>query len=275
MPSIHPKPDLEAKFAAAADASFRARTTVEYRRVAAWAGKQAVLDNASILDFGCGEGAPAASFALRHPQARVVGYDITPVRTRQLQAKFEKETGLGLPGNLEFSHSWEKVAGQTYDLIYAWSVLEHIAAPAMGATLARLRERIAPGGCLFVNCEPLFFSPHGSHLRQYLKTPWRHLRDTLSELRDRVISEVSTERNAREWEQFTSLNRYTHVDLKHAFDQAGFQLLREHLSRTSEAVPPELLHVFHEQVLLVEGAQFLLVPAAAAAPTVATPAGEA
>ncbi|MCZ2498677.1 methyltransferase domain-containing protein [Xylophilus sp. Kf1] len=269
---------LEAKFLAASDPAFRARATVEYKTLFAWLGNKFAWETASVLDFGCGEGVPAASIALRHPGANITAYDIAPPRIAPLKATLQRETALEVPDNLRLCHDWEALPDGAFDLVYAWSVFEHVAPPEMPTVLARIRARMAPGARFFVNCEPLFHSPHGSHLRHYLKTPWRHLREPLSVLRNQVISENSNERNAREWEQFTSLNRYTHQDLKAAFEAAGFRLARMHLSQSAEPMPADLLHTFREQALSVVGAQFLLLvadPPDAGAPAARIDGGQA
>lgn len=157
---------LESVFDGAIDPSFKARAISEYRRIRSWTQGHVDLDSANILDFGCGEGVAAASFALRHPGAKVTGVDVAPPRLDPLRSAYKNQIGLDLPDNLSLqtvvdgSFLHEKL----FDLAYAWSVFHHIPRSQAVDVAKEIRECLAEGAFLFVQVEPLYFSERGSLL---------------------------------------------------------------------------------------------------------------
>src|SRR5215216_4953139 len=91
--------------AGAPDLGFRSRVLHEYRTVLNVTNGHLSLNASRILDFGCGEGIAAASFALRLPEATVFGVDILPPNGKRLQQKLEEQVGLDLPQNLTLTWS--------------------------------------------------------------------------------------------------------------------------------------------------------------------------
>jgi SAM-dependent methyltransferase len=98
----------------------------------------------SVLVAGCGT-SQAVRHALRHPERRVVGIDVSAAsieHTRVLAAQNEVT-------NLELHRQPLEEVGnldEKFDHIVCTGVLHHLADPELG--LSRLREVIAPGGAL-------------------------------------------------------------------------------------------------------------------------------
>lgn len=249
MTAEAPSPTL--LFEAATDKAFKTRATFEYERVKKWTSDRIDLEKARILDFGCGHGVPAASFALRHPQSKVIGVDIEPIPEQQLSNLLNKQIGVGLPSNVSYrTLSLTALSGEKFDLIYAWSVFEHIKEDKMIETFSMLKEHLAENGVIFICCNPLYFSPHGSHLYKYFKSPWHHLLLTLDELREGVISSDLLSSETREWQQFLHLNRLTAQDIVGRASAAGLKRIRQHFSKTDIAPPPRLARLYDNDVLL-------------------------
>ncbi|CCD91737.1 conserved hypothetical protein [Bradyrhizobium sp. ORS 375] len=244
--------NLEKMFEAANDAGFKGRAISEYKRIRGWVGDRINLDTARVLDFGCGQGIAAASFALRHPKAQVTGFDIEPVNQQQLANIYRAQSGLSLPPNISFTsaHPGEVPPGeQPFDLIYAWSVFEHVREDVMIDLFSSLKKRLAPNGLLFVQVNPLYFSPQGSHLYKYFKSPWHHLILSLDELREGVLSAEFQPTETREWRQFLELNRLTAQDIIGRAGAAGLKRLRDQFFQTDQIPPPRLARVYNPDVL--------------------------
>jgi cyclopropane fatty-acyl-phospholipid synthase-like methyltransferase len=94
---------------------------------------KAMLPNKRLLDFGCG----AAGFLQK---AKTLAFEVTGV---ELEARVRNYWA----GQLNIVSSVE-AAGEGYDLITAFHVLEHLPDPR--ATLSRLAERLQPRGRMII-----------------------------------------------------------------------------------------------------------------------------
>jgi SAM-dependent methyltransferase len=251
--------ELEATFAAAPDAGFRGRVLSEYRTVRHWVKDRVDWDHARILDFGCGDGIAAASVALRHPMSRVEGFDILPVDTAGLARLFDRQTGQTLPPNLDFLSAFAEQtldkAGDAagYDLIYSWSVFEHIRQDQIVPACRAIKSALQPGGFFFLQIDPLYFSPRGSHLYRFFKEPWHHLTLSLDELREITCDPAHGEVGTREWQQFVELNRLTGRQIIDRAKAAGLHLLREQFFSTETEPPASLLDIYKADTLTTVG----------------------
>jgi ubiquinone/menaquinone biosynthesis C-methylase UbiE len=98
----------------------------------------------SLLDVGCGPGTITADLAARLAPGRVVGIDpaVTVV---------EVATAAHVAGNLTFSTGSVYALvdpDDTYDIVYAHQVLQHLADPV--AALREMRRVVKPGGLVAV-----------------------------------------------------------------------------------------------------------------------------
>jgi SAM-dependent methyltransferase len=126
------------------------------------------LEGKRVLDVGCGLGGKTVAYA--EAGARVTGIDISPenisrgiefARARCIEALFAAGDARRLP-----------FAAGSFDAIIANDSLEHFADPA--AALKELARVLVPGGSIFLFFTP-WGSPLGSHLYDYVRTPWCHL----------------------------------------------------------------------------------------------------
>jgi SAM-dependent methyltransferase len=117
-----------------------------------WPG-ELYRDDRSILVAGCGT-TQAAKYALRWPNARVTGIDISAASiafTRKLKRKYALD-------NLEVRQlAVERAAelGASFDHVACTGVLHHLPGPDAG--LKALREVLAPGGALHL----MVYAPFG------------------------------------------------------------------------------------------------------------------
>ena len=211
----------------------------------------------AIVDFGCGDGATALGVASR-VEAAVIGVDL--YRSFDRLSGFVA-TNLGakeLPPNLSFRQNelGEPLPfeGGSVDLAYSWSVFEHVA-DARGI-LSELHRICRRGAHLFIQIEPLFYSPFGSHLRRLVDEPWAHLMEPEEAYlaraacaRDEVpLEEQDVLYRTHEFEalkrnlitEFRNLNRITAQGLVEAISHAGFEVEWKKLMST-DLEPPQAL----------------------------------
>ena len=223
----------------------------------------------TLLDFGCYDGTTALGLVLRHRWMQVIGVDIDP-GFASLPRLAREQIGLArLPPALSF-HRIEPKQSLSFvgpvDAIMSWSVFEHVERSMLDAVVADFRTVLAPGGWCFVQIDPLFYSPHGSHLGRFATAPWAHLRMSESELEAFIMSadrgtvpadEITEQFRSMSFEEYKrfvfrhykDLNRITADELLALFQRNGFTLVWERRRRTEEPIPADLRGRYNEDLL--------------------------
>ena len=231
----------------------------------------AVCDPASstLLDFGCYDGITGLGLVLRHRWRRVVGVDVDPgfealPRLAREQIRVER-----LPRALEFRRiePSESLRGiGRVDAVMSWSVFEHVERSILDRVVADFHTVLAPGGYCFLQVDPLFFSPQGSHLGRFATAPWAHLRMAEDELESFVMAaapgtvppdEITEQFRSMSFDEYKrfifrhyrELNRVTADELLALFARNGFDLVWEKRRRTAEPIPDELAGRYDEDLL--------------------------
>ena len=232
--------------------------------------------NGLLLDFGCGDGITALGLMLRHGYPAVEGVDISTTH-QGLMALADREIKLNrLPSGLQFRQiqagEW-LVSEHPYSAIMSWSAFEHIGRSFLQPVVSNLYDLLAPGGLLFIQINPLFYSPQGSHLGRFQLPDWAHLQWSKERIHQEVmayrgdIPAADTEENFhirsfgeyKAWvlQEFDQLNRITVDELRQCFEMQGFELVREVLSQVAQMPPEELKERFPEKDLRTEEVRFL------------------
>ncbi len=125
------------------------------------------LEGLLVLDVGCGLGGKSVAYA--EAGARVIGIDIDTANVRRSVA-----FAGGCSGARFLAGDAERLpfADAAFDLVIANDSLEHFRDP--GAALKELGRVLKPGASIFLFFTP-WGSPLGSHLYDYIHTPWCHL----------------------------------------------------------------------------------------------------
>jgi len=224
----------------------------------------------TVLDFGCYDGITALALALRHRWRKVIGVDIDP-GFEALPRLARSELGLRrLPANVKYEHIRPGASLRSYgplDVVMSWSVFEHVDRPLLDTVVADLRAALRPGGLCFVQIDPLYYSPSGSHLGRFAVQPWAHLLRDDAALRALVMSakvedvppdEITEQFRSRtfaEYQEFIfqhylELNRITADELVALHTRNGFVLEHEIRHRTQLEVPSELLGKYAQEDLV-------------------------
>ena len=200
-----------------------------------------------LLDIGCGDGIISLGLLRRGGFATVTGMDIVPTDTGFLDHEAERhgERPVGPHDALTFVQSAPDTApfpDQSFDLATAWSVFEHVTEPR--PLLRDVHRVLRPGGVLFIQVWPLWFSEHGSHLWPFFDESFVHLTRTPAEILEHLRGRIEDQALAQSmFDLYESCNRHTVDDIGAALLDAGFGIGKVTLSGASVHVPPELQQI--------------------------------
>lgn len=259
------------------DEWFRAHFCHAADVVGDWLAQYLDFPSCRLMDFGCGDGITDLAIALKKKPLAMTGIDINE-SFEGLAALARKELDLDfLPAELRFSkiEPGARLYGRLeVDAIISWSAFEHIETHYLDQVVADLFELLPYGGYLFIQIDPLFHSPFGSHLGRFVRQPWAHLLLDDSSLWKTVLESNETMpadeveanfhiRSMPEYKKFVfdeyhKLNRLTADRLVEYFVRHGFSVIREE-RRLVEDEPPELLkNRFNDQDLRTAEIRLLL-----------------
>lgn len=122
-----------------------------------------------ILDIGCGHG--AMSIGLAERGGEVVGVDPHSPRIEWARRNLE-ENHPDLKVRFLPIESTQLPPTERFDLVVSKDTFEHV--EDLESLLVDLRQRLQPGGELWVGFSPLYYSPWGDHRRAGLGLPWAH-----------------------------------------------------------------------------------------------------
>ena len=179
------------------------------------------VNDKDILDLGCGYGGSSSYLAnsgLRVTSVDIQQYDkdflrdaIKFANKKKAKAKFCQADAHYLPFKTG-----------TFDIIKLDSVLEHLTEPELA--LSECRRVLKSGGLLFISF-PLFYSPYGGHIDDYIRFPWAHVLPQswvcwlINKCRTRsgLVTTDYTER------LYLSLNKMTLTKYKKIIDHLNFK----------------------------------------------------
>jgi SAM-dependent methyltransferase len=209
------------------------------------------LQGKKILDFGCGKGVSDCAIAMNYNKSTVVGVDIGDDFKNCLSSVRKIVHAPALPENLRFEtiKPGDVTSEGDFDLVYSWSVFEHVNLNIMDIVISGIHERLKAGGLLVVQIAPLYFSPDGCHLWEVGFVRWEHLTMQLNDLRMAIEKSVGPERSAGVWSMVESLNRITADQLIRNLEKCGFKLLKEQRVMADFDPPADLCDVYKIDVL--------------------------
>lgn len=242
--------------------------------IAEWLCDSGGLYKKDVLEFGCGEGTMALGTALRKEAQRVVGVEVLDVFDQCLPLA-KQQIGLeALPDNLHL----QKIApgsditewGQ-FDVIYSWSVFEHVSQAFLPRALETIKAALKPDGFFFLQVTPLYYSSNGSHFAPWIPEPWAHLSMQHDVFRERFFNAPETSAKVRNewtvylpanadtpteravlWDMYLTLNKVTAPQLCRLACEAGFKIVRDYRTTCDQPVPQHLSEVYSEEVLKTE-----------------------
>ncbi|MFN3438480.1 MAG: SAM-dependent methyltransferase [Acidovorax sp.] len=260
------------------DEWFRAHFDYAADVVHHWIGDVLDVRTAKFLNFGCGDGITDLSLVLRYGATAIHGVDIRREYAKLPRIAREQLGMSRIPSALTFEtiKPSASLAGKhpLVDGIMSWSTFEHVQRDQLAPILADLHACLKPGGYFFIQIEPLFYSPYGSHLRRYDEMPWHHLLASEDELWKIIQAHVGPI-DASEvdfgfadfgpdgykqfvFKEYQALNRLTADELVEFALGAGFRLERQERRNVEIDVPAALLERYPRE-WLVNNEIFLLL----------------
>lgn len=251
------------------DEWFRAHFEYAADVVHQWVGSVVDVRTAKFLNFGCGDGITDLALVLRHGATAIHGVDIRREYAKLPRIAREQLGMRRIPSALTFQTitPGAPLAGkrELVDGIMSWSTFEHVQRDQLLPILRDLNACLRPGGVFFLQIEPLFYSPYGSHLRRYDEVPWHHLLVPEQELW-RIIDAHQGPINADEvdfgfadfgvegykrfvFKEYQQLNRLTADELVELVMQAGFTVERQERRKVDLQPPRQLLEQYDEGLL--------------------------
>ena len=209
------------------------------------------LDNATLLDIGCGRGECVTYLTEITRAAKVFGVDPGLIGNPMYAgASLQGERFQLLPASAERTG----LADQSIDVIFSLVVFEHL--PFLKETLDEFYRILKPGGLFISFWYPLWSSRHGHHFMFWIPEfapliePWSHLLLTQEELRSHLknyLHPSAVNYVIRYVYESPYLNRRPYRDYMEAF--AGMPLERVYVKELiTPTPPPEVLENLPEKL---------------------------
>lgn len=221
------------------------------------------LSGREVVDVGCGDGIIDLGLCLETGPARLLGFDIVPTDVEELSRLARRYRSLErLPEALSFATCTDAtlpLADGTVDAVVSWSTFEHVSKPA--AVMAEIRRVLRPGGFVFLQVWPLYYSPHGSHLWHWFPDGYDHFTNPPDVLIDRIAQDAEMDEGVKHQMliDFQTLNHVTVDELDDHLRAAGLRTVRAELLTGPTNLPAGLPP--HRLVdLLVAGIKLVAVP---------------
>jgi SAM-dependent methyltransferase len=235
--SVQPKPEWTASdYDAAAEKKLR-RSRSLVADLGRWGGS---LENASVLEVGCGAGIDCLLFGLQ-PVERVVGIDLDfPLhqdsergeRARRLTRAVLEKAGVtdGIDDTLRrlpvrFAHmdaTRMDFPDASFDVLISRAALEHVI--PIEQALSEMARVVRPGGLLRHGIDQ-FFWLRGCHKGGLVDIPWAHARLDALEFR-RFVAQSEGEAKARERSRhLETLNQLGLRQWRALFEASPFEIL--------------------------------------------------
>lgn len=222
-----------------------------------WIRPFRTIEGMNILDFGCGTGVTLLGTTLKYGPARSIGVDIMP-DMEQLPELAKVHLDLeSLPDTLSLHRITPgglPDEATDLDLVYAWSVFEHVDRSLLDTVLRGIHERMNSGGFLFIQIAPLYYSAEGSHLTHKVAEPWGHLWMEPDAYERRLRNACKSD---EEFDvlisMYRTLNRITAPECAAEVRHAGFDILREYTSENTayaDVAPPLHVQLSHDESIL-------------------------
>lgn len=219
-------------------------------------GMYGALENAEVLEIGCGDGLNTILFGLQGVK-RAVGIDLDLRLDRpEKQAESVRRLVDGVVKAMDVNKSLDQCLSslpvelltmdatrmrfpdRSFDLLLSRSALEHI--HPVDKLFAEIERLIRPRGIIYHEIDP-FFWLRGCHKRGLVDIPWAHARLTPQEYHRYVVESEGNRKADKRLRRLNTLNRMTLQEWKAPMESGPFEIIEwsEITSPFAEAVLKE------------------------------------
>jgi ubiquinone/menaquinone biosynthesis C-methylase UbiE len=255
------KKPLESRHEAVADEWFDNHVDAARQVVGFLDGAGLSLKDLEVGDVGTGDGIIALALSNEAAPRRLTGWDVNPVNEGLLLERAQSQGYCeALPSNLTFTVSEPErlpAADGSVDAVVTWSAFEHIR--DIEAVAREIDRVLAPGGFVFAQVWPLYYSERGSHLEQWWPEGFHHLHETQDDLKRRVdngVGEVAWKEYM--WSEYLALNGARLDDVQEAFLRAGLIVRRCELYSHLVDIPEPVTGSHRLSDLMIAGFKLIL-----------------
>ena len=201
------------------------------------------VEGLEVADVGCGDGIIDLGLVHHGKPARLVGFDVNPVRDDLLlERAVAAHVADALPSALEFAVSDTTklpAPDDSFDVVVTWSAFEHIDDPA--TVLTEIRRVLRPDGVFFLQLWPFYHSQHGAHLEEWYPDGYVQFQQDADAIEADVLARAEDEGWARyKLGEYRTLNEITVDELGHAVEAAGFRITKLQLISQRAQLPPDV-----------------------------------
>jgi len=184
------------------------------------------LQGRMVLDVGCGLGGKTVAYG-EAGASTVMGTDIVPRYSEASRSYASRSIPDVATGFFASDAASLPLSDSSFDTVVANDAMEHFSQPPRA--LSEMLRVTRPGGAIWIFFTP-HFSPLGSHLYDYIYTPWCHVLFTRSQLEgaiDRVLHErMAGEDEAAITGRVTEIMRSYDNDINHMSIAKFFGIVR-------------------------------------------------
>jgi len=206
---------------------------------------EGTLEGLKVADIGAGDGIIDLGLAVKGRPDMLVGYDVRPTDTDALH-RMAEAAGVADPWPEQLAFATSEIDGlpapdHFFDVAVTWSVFEHVTQPVR--MLSEVHRVLKPGGVLFLQLWPFFYSEHGGHLWPHYGEPFPHLMRTDADVRSHLVGRRATDPTREALDEYESLNRITLDDLQRSLLAAGLTTVKLEVLTHAIQIPRSLSHL--------------------------------
>jgi SAM-dependent methyltransferase len=198
------------------------------------------LAGTTILNVGCGE--MLSDFGLLNCNVRhITGLDLDEKPSDHLEAAAKKLRGYQInpPADYRKRLTYKRYDGarfpfedRQFDFVFSWSAFEHV--KNVYEVLLEIHRVLSDDGSVFIQVYPWYHCFAGSHLTDYIREPYFHLKRDADWVRQEV-SKCASEQPAKSeflkymLSEYTKLNHYSANDFYKDVTKVGFKVIKAKL----------------------------------------------
>lgn len=220
------------------------------------------LHGKTILDIGCGDGILSMGLFEKSGASKVVGVDLFDVDLNELKDVASRNGKEEIPDSehltfLKSTPSTIPLETSSIDVVVSWSVFEHV--EDFASLWSEIRRVLKPGGLIFTQIWPMFWSEHGSHLWPWMNDSFIQYKKSNTEILAEIDSSINEKGLSNSvTDLYKSCNRITVDELQDSMLSAGLtiakvELISEgfHLDEYTQRIPLSRLGITGIKMLAV------------------------